>query len=177
MIYGPFSPSVATVAEPTEMLQLLSFFLGDEEYAVDILSVQEIRVWEPPTRLPSVPSFVKGVLNLRGEIVPVLDLRERFGLPVPPYGKHTVIVVLQVESEGRRRAMGAVVDRVSDVYHIERSQLLPSPPMGGPIDIESVLGLATAGETMLIVLDVDKILDLGTLLASPARPEGGSNPR
>lgn len=153
------------VASPvSDGIQLLSFFLGGEEYAVDILRVQEIRVWERPTRLPSVPAFVKGVLNLRGEIVPVVDLRERFGLPVSPYGKQTVVVVLQVEEAGRRRAMGAVVDGVSDVYTLERGNLLEAPHVGGPIEADCVLGLGTVGEAMLIVLDVDRLFALNRLL-------------
>lgn len=149
--------------------QLLSFFLGAEEYAVDIARVQEIRVWERLTRLPAVPPFVKGVLNLRGDIVPVIDLRLRFGLTAPPYGRKTVIVVLHVEDGGRAKSMGVVVDGVSDVYPFERDALRSAPSMNGPIDADAVLGLATVGEAMLVVLDVDRLLDLNLLLDRPAR--------
>lgn len=147
--------------------QLLSFFLGEEEYAVDITRVQEIRVWERLTRLPAVPPFLKGVLNLRGDIVPVIDLRLRFKLAGPSYGKKTVIVVLRVDDGGRFKSMGVVVDGVSDVYPFHRDALLSAPSVGGSIDPEAVLGLATVGGAMLVVLDVDRLLDLNRLLGWP----------
>lgn len=138
--------------------QYLSFFLAQEEYAVDILRVQEIRVWEKLTRLPRVPHFVKGVLNLRGEIVPVVDLRERFGLPVEPYGNQTVIVVLNVRQEERSISMGVVVDRVADVYDLPNDSLRPAPEIATTVGSEALIGLASLGEHMLIVLDVDRLL-------------------
>jgi purine-binding chemotaxis protein CheW len=138
--------------------QYLSFFLAEEEYAVDILRVQEIRVWEKLTRLPRVPAFVKGVLNLRGEIVPVVDLRERFGLPFEPYNNQTVIVVLNVRHEERITSMGIVVDRVADVYTLATDSLRSAPEIATTVGSEAVVGLASLDSHMLIVLDVDRLL-------------------
>lgn len=169
MIRGPFiAPSPSPRA--TDKVQLLSFFLGAEEYAVDILRVREIRVWEPLTRLPTSSPFVKGVLNLRGEAVPIVDLRERFGLPAPPCGKQTVVIVLHVENEGCRRVVGGIVDGVSDVYDLDRSALLAAPDVNGPIDGDCVLGLGTVGPNMLVVLDPDKIFHLARLSTSTHPP-------
>lgn len=162
MIRGPFIPAPPS-PRATDKMQLLSFFLGAEEYAVDILRVREIRVWESLTRLPTASPFVKGVLNLRGEAVPILDLRERFGLPAPPCGKHTVIIVLQLENEGRRRAVGAIVDGVSDVYDLDRGALLTAPDVNGPVDAECILALGNLGQAMLVILDPDKIFNLTRL--------------
>lgn len=156
MIRGPF---IAPTPSPrsSDKVQLLSFFLGAEEYAIDILRVREIRVWEPLTRVPSASPLVKGVWNLRGEVVPVIDLRERFGLLASPCGKHTVVIVMQIENEGRKRVVGAIVDGVSDVHDLDRSALLAAPDADGPIDADCVLGLGTVGQALLVVLDPDKI--------------------
>ncbi len=106
-------------------VQFLSLVLGDEEYAVDILRVQEIRSWEPVSRIPNVPAYEKGVVNLRGAIVPIVDLRERFGLPHLEYSALTVVVVLQsITQTGKTRVMGVVVDSVSDVMDVARRHIV-----------------------------------------------------
>ncbi|EIJ42433.1 chemotaxis signal transduction protein [Beggiatoa alba B18LD] len=137
----------------------LTFVLATEEYAVDILRVQEIKGWTKVTSIPNTPNYICGVINLRGLIVPIIDLRLRFGLERQEYGLMTVVVVLKVLSSGRERTMGIVVDAVSDVYDIAESDIKPPPDFGSVISIEFVKGLATVGEKMVILLDIDKLLN------------------
>lgn len=138
----------------------LTFVLATEEYAVDILRVQEIKGWSKVTPIPNTPPYICGVINLRGTIVPVIDLRLRFNLSHQEYGTMTVIVVVKVLSQnGKERIMGVVVDAVSDVYDVSENELKPPPDFGSVISTEFVKGLATVEEKMVIVLDVDKLLN------------------
>ncbi|MDF1583412.1 MAG: chemotaxis protein CheW [Methyloprofundus sp.] len=141
-------------------MQFLSFTLGEEEYGVDILSVQEIRSWEPVSKIPNVPSYEKGVVNLRGAIVPIIDLRERFNLEHSEYTNLTVVVVLQTTLQGRSRTMGLVVDSVSDVNNIDAQSIQRAPDFGTKVSTEFISGLALLDERMLILLDVKKLLKL-----------------
>lgn len=143
--------------------QYLTFMLADEEYGVDILRVQEIKGWDTVTHIPNTPDYMKGVLNLRGTIVPIIDLRARFGLERIDYGPMTVIIVVRVESGNKQRTMGIVVDGVSDVYDVPRNQLQATPDFGGPVDSNFIKGIATLNETMVILLDVDFLLNSGDL--------------
>lgn len=146
------------------LVQFLSFTLGDEEYGVDILSVQEIRSWEPVSRIPNVPTYEKGVVNLRGAIVPIIDLRERFGLGHKPYTPLTVVVVLQIETEeGKNRVMGVVVDSVSDVIDVDKKTIQGAPNFGTKVSTEFINGLASVNERMVMLLDVEKLLVLERL--------------
>ena len=146
------------------MVQFLSFTLGDEEYGVDILRVQEIRSWEPVSRIPNVPSYEKGVVNLRGAIVPIVDLRERFGLGHLEYTPLTVVVVLQTLTEaGQTRIMGVVVDSVSDVVDIDKKTIQDAPDFGTKVSTEYINGLASVNERMVMLLDVEKLLKLDAL--------------
>ena len=146
------------------LVQFLSFTLGDEEYGVDILRVQEIRSWEPVSRIPNVPSYEKGVVNLRGAIVPIVDLRERFGLGHLEYTPLTVVVVLQTQTEaGHTRIMGVVVDSVSDVVDIDQKTIQDAPNFGTKVSTEYINGLASVNERMLMLLDVEKLLKLDAL--------------
>ena len=146
------------------MVQFLSFTLGDEEYGVDILRVQEIRSWEPVSRIPNVPAYEKGVVNLRGAIVPIVDLRERFGLGHLEYTPLTVVVVLQTQSEaGQARIMGVVVDSVSDVVDIDQKTIQDAPDFGSKVSTEYINGLASVNERMVMLLDVEKLLKLDAL--------------
>jgi purine-binding chemotaxis protein CheW len=138
--------------------QVLTFSLGTEQYGVDILRVQEIRGWSPVTKLPKVPPHVLGVLNLRGTIVPIIDLRVRFNLPSADFTPLTVIVVLSVEFAAGSREFGVVVDGVSDVIDIAADHLKKTPSLGSPATAEFVHGLAVVGERMLILLNVDELL-------------------
>jgi len=146
------------------LVQFLSFTLGNEEYGVDILRVQEIRSWEPVSRIPNVPSYEKGVVNLRGAIVPIVDLRERFGLGHLEYTALTVVVVLQMQTEqGQDRVMGVVVDSVSDVVDVDKKTIQESPNFGTKVSTEFINGLASVNERMVMLLDVDKLLKLDVL--------------
>lgn len=141
------------------LVQFLSIALGNEEYGVDILRVQEIRSWEPVSRIPNVPEYEKGVVNLRGAIVPIIDLRERFGLGHQPYTPLTVVVVLQANTEqGQTRVMGVVVDAVSDVVNVDKQRIQNSPDFGGKVSTEFITGLASVNDRMVMLLDVDKLL-------------------
>lgn len=142
--------------------QVLTFMLGCEEYGVDILRVQEIRGWDHATPIPNTPDFIKGVINLRGTIVPIVDLRLRLGMPAMVYGPTTVVIILRVIGTTRRRTMGVVVDAVSDVHVVSPSQLR-TPPGLSSIDAEFVTGLATVDDKMLIIVDVDELLNSGEL--------------
>ncbi len=145
-------------------VQFLSFTLGDEEYGVDILRVQEIRSWEPVSRIPNVPEYEKGVVNLRGAIVPIIDLRERFGLGHLAYTPLTVVVVLQTQAEqGQTRVMGVVVDSVSDVIDVEEKTIQSAPNFGTKVSTEFINGLASVNERMVMLLDVNKLLQLDSL--------------
>jgi purine-binding chemotaxis protein CheW len=144
--------------------QYLSFVLANEEYAVDILRVQEIRGWEAVTALPNAPDYVRGVVNIRGTIVPIADLRLRFNMQPLDYGPMTVVIVLKVEDGDHERVMGIVVDGVSDTHEIPVENVKPAPDFGDRIELAFVKGLATVDENMLILLDIDKLLnscDLG----------------
>lgn len=144
----------------SDVLQFLSFTLGNEEYGVNILRVQEIRSWEPVSRIPNVPSYEKGVVNLRGAIVPIIDLRERFNLSRADYTSLTVVVVLQAEFKGKSRTMGVVVDAVSDVVDVHKETIQLAPNFGTKVNTLFINGLASVNERMVMLLDVEKLLKL-----------------
>lgn len=138
--------------------QYLTFVLAGEEYGVDILRVQEIKGWDNVTHIPNTPSYVRGVINLRGTIVPIIDMRIRFNLEQLAYGPTTVVIVLKVLSESGDRIMGVVVDGVSDVYNMLDEDIKESPDFGSAVDTAFVKGLATVNEKMVIILDIDHML-------------------
>lgn len=143
--------------------QYLCFALDNEEYGVEILRVQEIRSWEPISRIPNVPSYEKGVVNLRGSIVPIIDLREKLGIKFTEYTYLTVVVVLQINDDKKIRTMGVVVDSVSDVITIDKTKIQDAPDFGTKISNEFIKGLVSINERMVILLDVDKLLKLEEL--------------
>ena len=143
--------------------QYLTFMLAGEEYGVDILRVQEIKGWNAVTQIPNTPQYIRGVINLRGTIVPIIDLRLRFNMPALEYGPTTVVIVLRVESSNNSRIMGIVVDGVSDVYNIPNGDIKPSPDFGCGVKIDFVRGLATVDEKMVIVLNIDSMLNSNEL--------------
>jgi len=151
--------------------QFLTFIMATEEYGVDILRVQEIRGWDSVTPIPNTPAYIKGVINLRGTIVPIVDLRERFGMDSVEYGPTTVVIVLKVISETAERIMGIVVDAVSDVYNIKSEDMKPAPDFGSVVSIEYVQGLATIDEKMLIILDIDTMLNSSDIVAIDSSKE------
>ena len=151
--------AAAATAQKAEFLTLR---LGAEEYGIDILRVQEIRSYEEPTRIANAPSFIKGVVNLRGVIVPVVDLRIKLGCNTVEYNGLTVVVVLNVHG----RVVGAVVDSVSDVLELSQDLIKPAPEMNTTVDTSFITGIASVGERMLILMDIDALMssaDMGLM--------------
>jgi purine-binding chemotaxis protein CheW len=134
--------------------EFLTFRLGAEEYAIEILKVQEIRGWETPTAIANTPEFIKGVINLRGTIVPIVDLRLKFRLGQAQYDEFTVVIILSVA----RRVMGIVVDAVSDVITLLPAQMRPAPEFGAALDTRFITGLGTVEERMLILADIERLM-------------------
>jgi purine-binding chemotaxis protein CheW len=145
--------------------QYLSLRLGSEEYAIDILRVQEIRSYEVPTKMVNSPSFVKGVINLRGVIVPIVDLRLKLRLAKVEYNDFTVVIILNI----RGTVVGAVVDGVSDVVTLNAQAIKPAPQFESALESRFIVGLATLGERMLIVMDMDALMsnaEMGMMAAA-----------
>lgn len=147
--------------------QYLTFMLNGEEYGVDILRVQEIKGWNPTTKIPNTPDYIRGVMNLRGAIVPIIDLRSRFNMPAIDYTATTVVIVLKVHTSGAERTIGFVVDAVSDVYNVAADQYRPAPDFGSHVDTAFIRALATVDEKMVILLDIDCMLNLDELASVP----------
>jgi purine-binding chemotaxis protein CheW len=144
--------------------QVLTFVLGSETYGVDILRVQEIRGWSSVTKIPHAPPHVLGVLNLRGSIVPIVDLRMQFNLDRAEYTAVTVIIVLSVQSSTGRRDFGVVVDGVSDVVDVNAAEVKPAPDLGSRAATEHIRGLVPVSERMVVLLDIDRLI--GTHMSS-----------
>jgi purine-binding chemotaxis protein CheW len=134
--------------------EFLAFKLGQEEYGIDILRVQEIRSYEPPTRMANTPAFVKGVINLRGVIVPIVDMRIKFDLAQVNYDTFTVVIVLNIGTQ----VVGMVVDGVSDVITLTPEQLRPVPEFSSTIGTDHVLAIGSIGDRMLMLLDIEKLM-------------------
>lgn len=143
--------------------QYLTLRLGSEEYAIDIMRVQEIRSYEEPTRMANSPSFIKGVINLRGVIVPIVDLRMKLNIDKVDYTEFTVVIILKIKGN----VIGAVVDAVSDVVTLDASIIKPAPQFESAIDARFILGLAQVGERMLIVMNMETLLSSAELGMSP----------
>jgi len=137
--------------------QYLTFLLDTEQYAVDILCVEEIRSWEDPTKIPNAPIYVKGVINMRGVIVPIVDLRLKFNIGRANYTETTVVIVLTVESNEKSRTIGFVVDAVSDVLNAEENEVKAAPTIGGCVPLHFVTGLINVGENVVTLLNVDAL--------------------
>lgn len=138
--------------------QYLTFFMNKEEFGVSILSVQEIRGWEEVTPIPNSPSHVKGVMNLRGTVVPVIDLRMCFGLDNITYTDETVVIVLAVPAASGEKTMGIVVDAVSDVHNFEDDEVQPSPELSHRVQAQYIKGLGSTEEKMVILLTLNEQL-------------------
>ncbi|MEW5788752.1 MAG: chemotaxis protein CheW [Pseudomonadota bacterium] len=143
--------SVGNVAASGEYL---TFTLGKEEYGIDILKVQEIRGYEAVTRIANAPAFIKGVINLRGVIVPIVDLRIKFNLGDPAYDQFTVVIILNIG----KRVVGIVVDGVSDVIQLNSDNLHPAPEFGSVLDTRYLLGLGTVDGRMIIMVDIEQLM-------------------
>ncbi|HXN09690.1 MAG TPA: chemotaxis protein CheW [Steroidobacteraceae bacterium] len=149
------SPADANAQSGT---QYLSFVCAGEEYGVGILRVQEIKGWDGVTRVPYAPHYVLGVMNLRGVIVPVINLRARFGLEARPFNASTVVIVVRAASGRGEKTVGIVVDGVSEVYSVASSMIKPVPELGGVIDTAWVSGIATVDGKMIMLLDIDALV-------------------
>ena len=143
-----------SVAALTSIREFLAFKLGAEEYGIDILRVQEIRSYEAPTRIANAPDFIKGVVNLRGVIVPIVDLRLKFKLERADYDSFTVVIVLNIG----HRVVGMVVDGVSDVITLTPEQLRPVPEFNSAVDSDHLLAIGAIDERMLILVDIEKLM-------------------
>ncbi|MCW8853566.1 MAG: chemotaxis protein CheW [Gammaproteobacteria bacterium] len=148
-----------------DQTQFLSFTLGDEDYGVNILRVQEIRGWEEVREIPKTPDYIKGVLNLRNTVVPIIDLRIRFGFEKVEYIPTTVIIVLSVEKDDGSHVMGVVVDAVSDVLNIDPDNIKDAPNFGAKVNTKFMNGMVMVDERMVILLNVDKLLEQDELAA------------
>lgn len=158
---APGSSQHSAAHNPTAA-EFLTFRLGSEEYGIDILRVQEIRSYEEPTRIANAPSFIKGVVNLRGVIVPVVDLRIKLNCEKVEYNGFTVVIVLNV----RGRVVGAVVDSVSDVLELSHDQISATPEMSTTVDTSFITGIASVAERMLILMDIEALMssaDMGLM--------------
>ena len=139
--------------------EYLTFTLGDEEYGIDILNVQEIRGYDAVTKIANSPDFIKGVINMRGVIVPIIDMRLKFHLGAAEYNQFTVVIILNISG----RVIGMVVDGVSDVVALRAEQIRPAPEFGAVLDTAYIDGLATLDERMVIVVDIEKLMTSGEM--------------
>jgi len=146
---------LGAAAAEVQSREYLVFSLGSEEYAIDILKAQEIRGYENVTRIANTPDFIKGVTNLRGVIVPIVDLRIKFNLPNVEYGGQTVVIVVNIGT----RIVGVVVDGVSDVMTLDPEQIKPAPEFSLSLSSDYLSGLASVGERMLVLVDIEKLLN------------------
>lgn len=162
------------VAAAAEKSEFLTFKLGAEEYGIDILKVQEIRGYEQPTRIANAPAFIKGVVNLRGVIAPIVDLRLKFGMRDAEYNSLTVVIILNVVG----RTVGIVVDSVSDVMELNAEQIKPAPEFNGAVDAGYITGLGSvkhgageeAKESMLILVDIERLMSGADMALVDAAP-------
>ena len=154
---GAIPPVVASKgsASTTATAEYLTFQLGKEEYGIDILKVQEIRSYEQPTRMAQAPDFIKGIIDLRGVIVPIIDLRLKLQCAQAEYTDFTVVIILNV----RGTVMGVVVDAVADVVALTREAIKPAPQFQSQLDAAFVTGIARMGDRMLIMMDIESLLD------------------
>ena len=156
----------STTTAPAELAQYLTFSLAGEEYAVGVLSVKEIIEHEVVTRVPKAPVWIRGVINLRGGVVPVVDLAVKLGLPASPITKRTCIVIVEASLNGERALMGVMADSVDQVVEIPPHDVAPPPAFGMRMRIDYLRGMARAGRGFVLLLDIDRVLSAEELLAA-----------
>lgn len=159
----------------TDEHEYLTFLLDEEEFGVDILCVQEIMVLTPTTKIPGLPDYVRGVINLRGIIVPIVDLRARFNLPEREYDTTTVVIVLRINDSSKSVVLGVVADAVSEVYKLAPENIKNPPNFGTQVDSQFIHGLGAVDEKLLVLLDTERLMDVDALykIAARAVPETG----
>ena len=163
-------PMPSAVKAP-DRAQYLTFSLAGGEYAIAVLRVREIIEHETVTRVPSTPAFVRGVINLRGSVVAVVDLARKFGLPESPVTKRTCIVIVEVESDNGRMVMGVLADAVNQVVEFRPEEIEAPPSFGTPVRVDFLRGLGKLGSEFVLILDTDRVLSAGELSAVAAAPE------
>ena len=161
----------AVVADGT---QYLGFYVAEEEYAIGILRVREILEFDTVTRVPTTPPSIRGVINLRGRVVPVVDLAVKLGLPESPITKRTCVVVVEVDLEGERTVMGVLADAVSQVLDLPASEIEPPPPFGPRVRVDCLLGMGRAGKKFVLLLDIDKLLSTDELAVAAQAAEAAA---
>ena len=155
--------------------EYLTFVLAGEEFGVDILCVQEIRVWSSVTELPNKPNYLKGVINLRGVIIPIIDLRQRFGIEPLEYDEQTVTIILRSQDTLKPMVVGIVVDAVSEVYKFDKKSIRTPPAFGNKIDNCFLKGLATVDAKLIILLETNTLLDQDELYRIENKPSSSSD--
>lgn len=168
---GQTQIAVDGTAQMDDNDQYLTFILADEEYGVDILCVQEIRGWENATPLPNSPPHVKGVINLRGSIVPLIDLRLCFNLAPTEYSALTVVIVMRVATADDTRVVGIIADAVSDVYSIEPSDMRPAPNLGASVDTDFIKSIVNVDNKMVMLLEIDRLLNWDEATEDTSQPQ------
>jgi len=149
--------------EDTKAGKYLTFKLAEEDYGISLLKVREIIGMMPITSVPRTPDFVKGVINLRGKVIPVTDLRLRFGIPEIDYTERTCIIVVEIAGEGGTMQIGIVVDAVTEVLPVREEEIEPAPNFGASVDTRYILGMANMENTVKILLDIDQVLTNGEI--------------
>jgi purine-binding chemotaxis protein CheW len=165
-MYVSTNPGADASAQTGNAAQFLTFFIAGEEYGIDILDVQEIKGWSGVTRIPNTEDYVLGVINLRGTVVPIVDMRKRFGMQGVQFGPTTVVIVIKVRQNNVDRRVGLVVDAVSEVYQLGEQSVQPPPEMGSGARTDFVKGLATVEGKMVILLQVDKLVTFDLAVAA-----------
>ncbi|BEH09214.1 MULTISPECIES: chemotaxis protein CheW [Geobacter] len=156
-------------AETTETRQYLTFTLAGEVFAVDVAKVREILEWSSITKVPQTPEFMRGVINLRGSVVPVIDLRQKFGMPETERSINTCIIVVEVEAGAETLVLGMLADSVQEVFELESGNIEPAPRIGTKLDTSFLKGMGKHGDAFLIILDIDRVFggdDLAGLAAA-----------
>jgi purine-binding chemotaxis protein CheW len=167
---------MSTTRSVLDQGQFLTFLLGDEEYAVGILRVKEIIEYDTLTKLPSVPAHVRGVINLRGSVVPVVDLAVRFGLSERAVTKRTCIIIMEVQIGAEQLDMGVIADSVSQVIDLPPGQIEPPPPFGTRVRLDYLVGMGKVGAKFVLILDVDRLLAEDEVAELAAAAAGGDAP-
>jgi purine-binding chemotaxis protein CheW len=162
---------MSAVQEVVEQTQVLTFSLAGEEYAIGILRVREILEYDTLTKVPQTPPCIRGVINLRGSVVPVVDLAVKFGLAETPITKRTCIVIVEVDLEGTQMVMGVMADGVSQVRDLAPAELLPPPAFGTRVRVDYLRGMGKIGKKFVLLLDIDRVLGAAELLAAGALGE------
>jgi purine-binding chemotaxis protein CheW len=165
---------MTTVQEATEQTQYLTFYLAGEEYAIGILRVKEILEYDTLTPVPQTPPSIRGVINLRGRVVPVVDLAAKFGLPPSPLTKRTCIVIVEVTLDGHPTVMGVLADAVSQVMDLAPGDIAAPPVFGTRVRVDYLQGMGKVGKKFILLLDVDRVLAAPELRAAEALAAPGA---